>query len=146
MGAAKQPIGAGGGRSGGHYKEQSRIEADFRALKSFIEPRPVYHHTQPRVRAHVFVCVLAKLLVVELERRLTKTGTKKFTVRRALEILKQLRATRVTVGHEERWLRTELNDDMRSVLAALDVTERSLPIAPGGRRLVVPNAPSFQQF
>lgn len=112
----------------GLYKEQGRIEADFRDLKSFIELRPVYHHTEPRVRAHVFVCVLAKLLMVELERRLTKTGRKKFTVRRALEILKQLHATRVAVGHEERWLRTELNDDIRSVLAALDVSERSLPM------------------
>jgi len=111
----------------GLYKEQGRIEADFRDLKSFIELRPVYHYTAPRVRAHVCVCVLAKLLMVELERRLTKTGTKEFTVRRALEILKQVHATRVNFGPEDRWLRTQLSDDARKVLSELGISERALP-------------------
>ena len=111
----------------GLYKEQGRIEADFRDLKSFIELRPVYHYTAPRVRAHVFVCVLAKLLMVELERRLSKTGTKEFTVRRALEILKQVHATRISFGPEDRWLRTQLSDDARKVLGELGISERSLP-------------------
>ena len=111
----------------GLYKEQGRIEADFRDLKSFIELRPVYHYTEPRVRAHVFVCVLAKLLMVELERRLGKSGTKKFTVRRALEILKQVHATRIHFGSEDRWLRTQLNDNVRQVLAELDLPARAFP-------------------
>jgi len=42
------------------YKGLSRVERAFRSLKSVdLKVRPVYHHLAGRVRAHVFLCVLA---------------------------------------------------------------------------------------
>jgi Transposase DDE domain len=43
-----------------HYKGLSHVEAAFRSLKS-DDPqiRPIYHHTEERVRAHLFLCMLA---------------------------------------------------------------------------------------
>ena len=42
------------------YKALARIERAFRALKSIdLAIRPVHHWIEPRVRAHVFLCMLA---------------------------------------------------------------------------------------
>ena len=42
------------------YKNLSRVERDFRSLKSIdLDLRPIHHRTDARVRAHVFICMLA---------------------------------------------------------------------------------------
>lgn len=42
------------------YKDLSRVERAFRCLKSLdLDIRPIRHWTAPRVRAHVFLCMLA---------------------------------------------------------------------------------------
>ena len=43
-----------------HYKSLSQVEAAFRSLKSDdLKIRPIYHHTEDRVRAHLFLCMPA---------------------------------------------------------------------------------------
>ena len=43
-----------------HYKDLSQVEAAFRSLKSDdLQIRPIYHHNEDRVRAHLFLCMLA---------------------------------------------------------------------------------------
>ena len=42
------------------YKRLSEVERAFRSLKSVdLKIRPIYHHLEDRVRAHVFLCMLA---------------------------------------------------------------------------------------
>jgi transposase len=42
------------------YKNLALVERRFRTLKSIdILVRPIYHHQAKRVRAHIFLCVLA---------------------------------------------------------------------------------------
>jgi DDE family transposase len=42
------------------YKDLARVERAFRSLKSIdLQIRPVHHWTEPRVRAHVVLCMLA---------------------------------------------------------------------------------------
>lgn len=44
----------------GHYKGLSDVERAFRSLKSVdLKIRPIFHHLADRVRAHVFLCMLA---------------------------------------------------------------------------------------
>jgi hypothetical protein len=63
----RQPLGAG---------DRARLQAArprqaFRAMKSpEIEIRPLHHHLEQRVRAHVFLCMLAYAVRFELEQRL----------------------------------------------------------------------------
>ena len=46
--------------TGGAYKSLARVERAFRSLKTVdIHLRPIFHWTVPRVRAHVFLCMLA---------------------------------------------------------------------------------------
>lgn len=43
------------------YKRLTRVERAFRSMKvSGLEVRPIFHRTEPRVRAHIFLCVLAE--------------------------------------------------------------------------------------
>jgi len=44
------------------YRDRMEIERTFHELKSFVEIRPVYHHNEHRIKAHVSVCVLSYLL------------------------------------------------------------------------------------
>jgi transposase len=45
------------------YKSLARVERAFRSLKTIdLEIRPIYHWVSPRVRAHVFLCMLAYYL------------------------------------------------------------------------------------
>lgn len=49
------------------YKSLAHVERDFRSLKSIdLDLRPVHHYTETRVRAHVFICMLAAYLVWHL--------------------------------------------------------------------------------
>ena len=57
------------------YKELNEVERGFSHLKSLLELRPVYHHTDERVRAHVFVAALALLLDRALEKTLRGAGS-----------------------------------------------------------------------
>ncbi|MGH9002243.1 MAG: IS1634 family transposase [Acidimicrobiia bacterium] len=51
------------------YKGLSVVEADFRSLKAIdLDLRPIHHWTESRVRAHVFICMLAAYLVWHLRR------------------------------------------------------------------------------
>jgi hypothetical protein len=52
------------------YKQLKVAERAFHQMKSEIEIRPIHHHLEPRVRAHVFLCMLAYYVTFELRERL----------------------------------------------------------------------------
>jgi hypothetical protein len=69
------------------YRAKDAVEKDFEVIKSVVEVRPVRHHTDGKVRAHVTLCMLALLL----ERTLKKKLKGKYTPEAALEILQECR-------------------------------------------------------
>jgi hypothetical protein len=51
------------------YKSLSHVERAFRSLKTLdLHVRPIYHHTEPRVRAHVLLCMLAYYVQWHMQR------------------------------------------------------------------------------
>ncbi len=52
------------------YKSLSRVERAFRTIKTELEIRPVYVHTENHVRGHVFLCMLAYYLEWHMRRLL----------------------------------------------------------------------------
>ena len=55
----------------GAYKALAQVERAFRSIKTVdLEFRPVFHWTAPRVRAHVFLCMLAYYVEFHMRRRL----------------------------------------------------------------------------
>lgn len=52
----------------------TRVEAAFRAMKSPLLERPIFHHFERRVQTHIFLCVLAYHLLVAIEKRFLDQG------------------------------------------------------------------------
>ena len=52
-----------------HYKRLTRVEKSFRTMKmSGLEVRPIYHRREHRVRAHIFLCMLALYVQWHMQR------------------------------------------------------------------------------
>ena len=56
------------------YKRLWMVEAYFRACKSLLQVRPIYHRCDETIRGHVFCSFLAIVLRQELEARLAQRG------------------------------------------------------------------------
>lgn len=65
------------------YRAKDAVEKDFQVIKSLVELRPIRHHTDGKVRAHVTLCMLALLLERTFRRRLNGACT----AEHAIEIL-----------------------------------------------------------
>ena len=65
----------------------TRVESAFRALKSPLMERPIFHHLQHRTQTHIFLCVLAYHLLTAIEHRFLQAGihTSWWTLRQQLE-------------------------------------------------------------
>ena len=50
------------------------LEKDFQTIKSLVKLRPIYSYTDPKVQAHVALCILALLVQRSLEQRLRAAG------------------------------------------------------------------------
>jgi transposase len=78
----------------GRYKELAEIERGFRTLKSALKLRPVFHWTPERIKAHIFVCVLA----LQIE-RLMRHRLRSVSVRRAIDRLRQIKVREMRIGN-----------------------------------------------
>jgi transposase len=69
------------------YTLLTRAEAAFRTLKTPLGERPIFHHKEGRVEAHIFLCVLAYHLLISIEKTLVDAGvhTSWATVRETLK-------------------------------------------------------------
>jgi transposase len=106
------------------YKDLQEIERSWRVLKSVVRIRPTFHWTEKRVRAHVFVCVLA--LVIERVMRLKlRRSRSEYSPQRALEELRRLMHVRLTLSTKEQ--RYDLLANKQPVQGELF---RALDIAP----------------
>ena len=119
------------------YMQLTEAEASFRALKSELSIRPLFHQLEPRVKAHVMVAFLGYALWVTLKHLLqrraamvpkpTASGvenTQPFSPMRALSLLSTLQSADIvlptTDGREIRLRRiTEPTADQRSLLQQL---------------------------
>lgn len=77
------------------YMTLVRVEDAFRALKTDLGARPIYHHTAGRTEAHLFVSVMAYHLLATIERQLREAGNKKLwsTVRTELSTHQRVSVT-----------------------------------------------------
>jgi transposase len=102
------------------YKDLWQVEAIFRAAKTVLQTRPIYHKRDETIRGHVFCSFLALVLMKELEDRLwaKELGLEWADVLRDLEAL---RVTRVTSGAATCELRSTPQGVAGKVLAVTGV-------------------------
>ena len=122
------------------YMQLTEAEASFRALKSELSIRPLFHQLEPRVKAHVMVAFLGYALWVTLKhllkRRLTVVrqaptssvdNAQPLSARKALALLSNLQSADIvlptTDGREIRLRRiTEPTADQKSLLGQLGLS------------------------
>jgi transposase len=98
------------------YKQLLEVENAFRTLKTPLEFRPVYHHLEQRIRAHVLLCWLALLLIRIAENQNNETWR---NMRRTLE---RIRA--VEIGTEGRIFHPAmLNPEQKQLFQSLNLQE-----------------------
>jgi transposase len=109
-----------------HYKELNEVERGFHALKDPIGMRPIWHHSERRVRAHIFVAALAFLLDRMLERALrdAKVNLSSTAAWRALETIRHVR---FQVNGETKTGVTQGSAHARQVLRALQLSDLRPP-------------------
>ena len=98
------------------YKELAEIERGWRALKSTLLLRPVYHWTEERIRAHVFMCVLALQVERWMRNKLASTS-----VPAAIRQLKRIKAVEMLEGKRSRTLITWSTAEQKEILHKLAV-------------------------
>jgi len=119
------------------YKELSDIEDCFRGLKDIIEGRPVWHHKDERVCAHLFVAQLS-LLQMRLLRDHLDRASLPFSPRDALQAVKSLGISVLDLNGRQDVLVSGAKRDARRVLNALGIQEMQ---PPGTLRSQLPGEP-----
>jgi len=112
------------------YKELSDVERAFASLKDIIEMRPIYHRTDGRAQAHIFVAALAFLLHRAIEKKL-KAARLDLSAAEALTALKSVRLVDIALG-DGTTKRSVTHGSQRAatVLRALGLTELDPPTPP----------------
>jgi transposase len=122
------------------YMQLTEAEASFRALKSELSIRPLFHQKEPRVKAHVLVAFLGYAMWVTLKHRLKRrsaivprpsasgvNNAQPFSPMQALALLSTLQSADIvlptTDGREIRLRRiTEPTADQKSLLHQLGLS------------------------
>ena len=112
------------------YKELSDVERAFASLKDIIDMRPIYHRTDGRAQAHIFVAALAFLLHRAIEKKL-KAARLDLSAAEALTALKSVRLVDIALG-DGTTKRSVTHGSQRAptVLRALGLTELDPPTPP----------------
>jgi hypothetical protein len=109
------------------YKQLLAVERGWRDCKSSLGLRPVYHHREDRIRAHVQLCWLALLLVRVAE---TRTG---HTWRNLRHELDRMHPVSFATADGRVAQRSQTTSGQKTILAALDLPEppKYLDLTPG---------------
>jgi len=99
------------------YKQLLQVENGWRDMKGHLGLRPVFHHREDRIRAHVQLCALALLLIRVVE---NTTGDTWRNIRHELDRmhLVTLHTDQGTVAQ-----RTTLTPGQKTILKALALDE-----------------------
>src|SRR3990170_3332952 len=102
------------------YKELAEIERGFLALKSSLKLRPLNHWTEKRIRAHVFLCLLA----LQMERWMRKK-LGDISVPKAIQILRRIKAVMVSSPDKATLVVTMAKKEQKEILRRLGIPSPS---------------------
>lgn len=87
----------------------------FRTLKTGLDLRPLYHRVEHRIKAHVFLCVLAYYISRYAE---TKTGIRWDKIRR---VSQRLYVIKILLKNGEIIRTTRVSEDFQFIVNKLDM-------------------------
>ena len=89
------------------YIQLTQAEAAFRTAKSDLGLRPIYHHKEDRVQAHILVCFLALALWRTLEQWMQQKGLDR-CARQLVKQIAGIKSVDVVVPVRQAGVATEL--------------------------------------
>ena len=112
------------------YKSLGHVERAFRNLKTVqLEMRPVYHKTDDRIRAHVFLCMLSYYIQWHIQQRLQPLfdsdgvgSERRWTFSGIIECMRQRCRHTVSIGGVEFQQDGELTKEQRRIMELLQIT------------------------
>jgi transposase len=114
------------------YRSLQQVERRFRVLKSTLGLRPIRHFTEPRVRGHIAICVLAAVIEQLIGNRLADNDLRDpdldeqhLTTDRALQELDRIRQVTFTAGGQTITAITRRTPLQQDILGALGVDTRA---------------------
>jgi len=104
------------------YHDRDVVEKFFQMLKDIVGVRPAYVYTAQHVKAHVFICVLAVLLLSLLRKILRESG-KDITSIKALEILDGIKRVEFSLKDRKAVVvrTTKFTDKQREIISILNI-------------------------
>ena len=103
------------------YHDRDAVEKFFQTLKDIVELRPTYVYTEKHVKAHVFICILAVLLLSLIKKILKESG-KDLSSIKALEILDGIKRIEFIANGKGSIIRTtQINDQQREIISILNI-------------------------
>ena len=100
-----------------HYKELAEVERGWRTLQCSLQLRPVYHWTEQRIRAHIFICVIA----LQMERWM-RNKLQSISVPKAMQVLRQMKAGELCFGDTATLMLTAITPEQKEIMKKLGVT------------------------
>ena len=98
------------------YKELAEIERGWRALKRSLMLRPVDHWTEDRIKAHIFLCVLA----LQIE-RLMRNRLQSVSVRKTIDRLRRIKAGEIQFNGVKTRTLTRTTEEQQNLFKFLEV-------------------------
>lgn len=100
-----------------HYSNLWRVEQSFRMSKSDLQTRPIFHHLEDSVKAHVLICIMALAAGKYLEQ---KAGQ---SLRKITDTLKSVTDAKIadTATKMIFTLRSTLSDEAKELLEKLNL-------------------------
>jgi len=100
-----------------HYRGLWHVEQAFRMSKSDLATRPIFHHTEDAIRAHVLICFLALAIGKYLE------ITAERSLRQVVDLLKSVTDITLvnTTTNRTVTIRSECSDAVQFLLKKLDI-------------------------
>ena len=112
------------------YKSLGNVERAFRNLKTVqLEMRPVYHKTDGRIRAHIFLCMLSYYVQWHIQQRLKpffdsngSGSERRWTFSGIIECMRQRCRHTISVQNIQFQQDGELTEEQRRIMDLLNIT------------------------
>ncbi len=102
------------------YKQLWMVESIFRTMKSTLDTRPIFHHSNDTIRGHVFCSFLALVIRKKLQDKLNERGFK-FEWQHIVEDVDKIEEVAVVHNNQKFVIRTEVEGVAGKVLQAAGV-------------------------
>lgn len=104
------------------YKQLYKIEHSFRSFKTFLETRPMFHWTKPRILGHLALCYISFTVLNYLQLKLKKQHTPQSENQIRKNLIK-MQMSFVTQNEHEYYLRSKTEEGVKQIMKALSIKE-----------------------